>query len=224
MHGREMREARAPGRARIKQLRPAESHDQDRMMTGQISEVVDEVEEARVSPLEVLKDEADRGRLCIGLEEPPPGGKKLLALTLDGPSRLKKRKQAGLHPLALGIIGNEATKRLGKSATLVLGRIALRDPSAATHHFGQGRERDSLAVPGRAPCVPRRSRRLFARGMLELPCEPALANSGDADQRDHLHPALAGDRFPQLLQCAQLRIAPHERSAMASSRLAAYVP
>src|SRR4029079_1641508 len=96
VHGREVRKAHAPGRAGVEQLRPAERHDEDRMPTRPMPEVLDEVEQARVSPLQILEQEDDRSRLCIGLEEPPPGGKQLLALTLEVPSRFEQRKQSRL--------------------------------------------------------------------------------------------------------------------------------
>ena len=51
--------ARAPGRAPLEQLRAGHRHDEDRATPTPLDQVVDEVEEARVRPLEILEHEDD---------------------------------------------------------------------------------------------------------------------------------------------------------------------
>ena len=71
---------RSPVRAAFEQLGPRQRHDQDRMRAAPLEHVVDEVEEARIGPLEVLEDEDRHAQVRDALEERAPGREQLLAL------------------------------------------------------------------------------------------------------------------------------------------------
>ena len=69
----------APVRTPVEQLGPGQREDQDRQAARPVEEVVDEVEQAGIGPLEVLEHEHDRAALGDALEEDPPGREQRLA-------------------------------------------------------------------------------------------------------------------------------------------------
>ena len=70
----------APVGPPLEQLRPGQGDDVDRDARDPLEQVVDEVEQARVGPLEVLEHAARRGAVAgDALEERPPRGEQLLA-------------------------------------------------------------------------------------------------------------------------------------------------
>ena len=71
--------AAAPAGAPGEQLRPCGSHDEERHTGRPVDEVIDEVEQAVVGPLEVLENEHERPLVGERLEEPAPCGECLSA-------------------------------------------------------------------------------------------------------------------------------------------------
>ena len=60
--------AAAPARAAIEQLRPAETEHQYRDATAQVADVLDQVEQCRLAPVNVVEDDDDRLLFRRGLE------------------------------------------------------------------------------------------------------------------------------------------------------------
>ena len=79
-HGRRVELAAAPARALVEELRTCEADEQNRRFAGPIGEVLDEVEERRLGPLEVVEEGDQRPRPALGLEE-----------AADRPGRLVRR-------------------------------------------------------------------------------------------------------------------------------------
>jgi hypothetical protein len=80
--GRESAPARAPGGPPLRQLRPRERHYEDRVAARPLEQVLDEVEQALVGPLQVLEDHHDRVGVRQPLEEQTPRREELLTLRL----------------------------------------------------------------------------------------------------------------------------------------------
>ena len=70
-----------PRRPSLTQLGPRQGHDQDGELTAPSEQVLDEIEEPLVRPVEVLEDHDRRSALGDPLEERAPGGKGLFILS-----------------------------------------------------------------------------------------------------------------------------------------------
>ena len=71
--------AAAPARPALEQLRPGGADDEQRHAGRPVDEVVDEVEQPVVGPVQILEDEHERALLGERLEEAAPGGEGLVA-------------------------------------------------------------------------------------------------------------------------------------------------
>jgi hypothetical protein len=86
------------------------------MRARPLEQVLDEVEEGRVGPLEVLEDEDDRASLGEPLEEEPPRGEEVLAVARRA-SRAEQCAQPRLEPGALVRVGTLLEHRAAASAS-----------------------------------------------------------------------------------------------------------
>ncbi len=189
--GDEVAPARAPVGAPLKQLRPGERDHQDRVADRPLQEVVDELDEAGVGPLEILEDENGRALERDALEERPPGVEELGAAArrsvADAEQREERRRQASPLPLVVDVL------REGRVDTLVrpCRVVALEQAGAPPDHLAKRPERHTLAERGRAALVPVDGLGHAVDVLEELPGEPALADAGLARDRQQPHPALA---------------------------------
>ena len=76
---RRVRLAAAPARSPRHELRSRSADDEDGDVGEPVHEVIDEVEESVVGPVQVLEDEYERALLRERLEEPPPRRERLTA-------------------------------------------------------------------------------------------------------------------------------------------------
>ena len=119
--------------------------------------------------------------------------------------------EAGLDPLALLGIGDVL---LDRGVQLRRGRggvLALQDAGTSSHHLGERPVGDALAVGQAAPPVPEEHAREAVHVLVELPGEAALADAGDAGHRDEVGPRLLGRGVEEVLDEAELAVAPDER-------------
>src|SRR5207245_4325250 len=63
----------APGRPPVDQLRPGETEKQERCVSGPVGEMLDEVEQRRLGPVDVLDDQCQRPLARTPLERLPDG-------------------------------------------------------------------------------------------------------------------------------------------------------
>ena len=95
-----------------------------------------------------------------------------------------------LDPAHLARLFEEVFGRGAQLRAGLLGRVGLEDSRLPLHHLGQSPERHPLAVRQRPALPPRDQLEVRVDHPEELEDESALADSGDADQRDELRPAL----------------------------------
>ena len=134
----------APARPHVEQLRPREAEDQQRRVLDALGEVLDQLEQRLLGPVDVLEDEDER--LRVGELGGPlarrPGDLLLAALGLD---RLEhadgEREQVGDRVVAA--LGAQLRDRL-------LDRVVVRDPGRDLDHLGERPVGDALAVGKRA--------------------------------------------------------------------------
>ena len=110
--------------------------------------MIDEVEQRRVRPVQVLEDQQDGGPVRDPLEEPAPRREELDALERDVRARVEERRQARLDPAPVHFVRHELVERPFQLSSGELGLGALVDPGAAADHLGHRGERDPLAVGG----------------------------------------------------------------------------
>ncbi len=183
--------AERPERERLAQrplqLRPCEAEDEQRRV-GAVGEIVDQVDEGRLGPVDVVEDEEDGLRPRERLEQPP-----------DSPVRLAER--CGL--CAFGERGEPGEHQfgvqLGRERTLRLGPAKRAE---------QRQEGGALAVGDAAGDEHRRARFLAQR---QLAGEPGLADPRLADDRDHAAATLVASSRERRAEVGELLPAPGER-------------
>jgi len=97
--------------AAFEQLRAREREHEDRPDARPLQQMVDEVEECGVRPVQILEDERDGGRVAHPLEEETPGGEQILALDLRTLAETQQMSQQGLDPLPLAVDPECAARR-----------------------------------------------------------------------------------------------------------------
>ena len=103
--------AGAPVGPTFEELRPGEGDDQDRGGPRPLEEVVDEVEQAGVGPLEVLEQEHGRAPLGDPLEEDPPGREQDVAAAGRRRLQPEQGQEGRLDPAPVVLVGNELGDR-----------------------------------------------------------------------------------------------------------------
>jgi len=81
-HRREVAAPRTPGRPALEELRAGERDDEEGMVARPVEQVLDEVEQAFVRPLQVLEGEHSRIHRGEALEEEPPCCEQVVLLVL----------------------------------------------------------------------------------------------------------------------------------------------
>ena len=173
----------APCRALVEELGAGQGHDEDRVGARPRRDVIDEVEQRRVGPLEVLEDQEHRRPVGDALEEPAPGREELVPFERDVRARIEQGRQPRLDPATLGLVRHELDERPLQLPAGHLALGALADPGPSADHLGKRGERDAVAVGRGPPDVERKAVGQGVEVALELPDEAALAHAGDADHR-----------------------------------------
>ena len=175
--------AGAPRRPSLEKVRPREREQEDRCRRP-CRDVLEEVEEAVVSPVSVLDDEHQgRGRRHP-FQDPAPGVEEILpaeALLAAGPDEREEVRQevrAAEEP-----VEGVARAQLDDRRCVVVQHPALR-----LHHLREGRVRD---VPVRDAAAPADARPTVAaqEASQELVGEARLADPRRTDDRHELRPS-----------------------------------
>ena len=217
LSGLRLRERRQRDRGRVRlaatpagppreQLRPRARDDEQRNARRPVDEVVDEVEQMLVGPVQVLEDEDERPLRGEILEEPPPSRERLaatVAARLGGAREPDERPQVQHDP---GV--GHAVVELPLGA---LGRVGLEDPKLGLDHLAERPERDAVAVRQAPALPPRDDVRVGLDQVVELEHEPALADPGNADERHELHGALLAGARERVREHVELAAPPDER-------------
>ena len=146
--------------------------------------MLDEIEQAVVSPLDVLEHEHDCVLLGERLEVAPPRD-ECFFLRAHGVTGLAyERTQMREHPLR--VFFDQLLDRARELRFDVVVAVGLEDPRLRLHHLRQRPVADALAV-GKRPSLPPVRQLPAALDRLEqLAGETALADPRHADQSDEL--------------------------------------
>ena len=161
------------------------------MAARPLEQVLDEVEQARVGPVQVLEDEHDGPLLGQPLEEEPPRGEEILPVGSGPLGEAEQVREPRLEPgPLLRRRGRAPRATRGASPSAGSGASSSSDPGAHPDHLGERPVGDALAVGEAAAAVPPDVVGEPVDVLLELPGEARLADPGDADDGDELGLAL----------------------------------
>ena len=181
------------------------------MVARPVQEVVDEVEQGCVRPLEVLEDEHGRVLLRKPFEEEAPGGEEILAVRGNLLVETKQLREPRFDPGALVSVEQMPLERLVQLPRRRFRLLLLRDPRPHSHHLRERPVRDALAIGEATAAVPVHVAGEAVDVLLELPREPRLADPGDPDDRDEAGLPLVARGVEEILDQAQLSVAADER-------------
>ena len=118
------------------------------------------------------------------LEEGPPGGEELLALTGGRFVEAEQGDERRGEPAPLRFVGDVVDEGGGQLAAGGFWIIRLGDPSTTPNHLAERPERNPLAVRRRPAVVPIDLLRQAVDIFFELPRQPRLADARLPDDRD----------------------------------------
>src|SRR6266511_4313662 len=166
----------APHGTDVEQLRASEADQEDWSVAGPVRDVIDEIQEGRLAPLDVVEDEHERALPRVRLEELACCPECLLtrARAADEAERRSEARRDHLSVLV-------ARQPRGDTREKVLA-VEL------SHDVGEGPERDALAVR-QAPALHDRSPLTGPGG--ELRDQTRLADAGGAEDCEEMTGAFA---------------------------------
>ncbi len=193
--------APAPPRPDVEQLGPCEADDQQRDVPDPGTDVLDELEERFLGPVDVLEHEHERLRLgeLLGPGTGGPGDLLLVVLLLN------RLEHAGGEPEQVrdGLVRAAVTELLDG----LVERIVVGDAGGDLDHVREGRIGDALAV-GQRPTEEHRRR--LERGD-ELARQAALPHARVAVDREEMGAPVADRPRIGVLEQVELGVAPDER-------------
>ena len=162
--------AAAPARASLEQFGPRQAEQEDRRATAPVAHVVDQIEQRRVGPLDVVEDGHHRPVAGERLEEPPGGPRDLLGGRLGlGPA--EEGAEHGADARRVLVARQQGLDRGGGVVGLLTERVA--------EQLGEREPGDAVAV-GEAPAAD--DGRLRTDPGEELTHQPGFACPG---RREH---------------------------------------
>src|SRR5207302_11131650 len=187
-------------------------------------EVVDEVEEIDIGPMQILEHENERTVLRERLEEASPCSERLAALVaarLGAQTDADQGTEMSRNPLRLDRVGDRQPHGPLQLRARLVRSIAPEDSRLSLHHLGERPEGDAVAVGRRAALPPADD----LRGILvdqaeELGHQPALADARDAGDGHQLRRALSPDSIQQIGDQAELLRAAYQRRSIGLAQVA----
>ncbi len=193
-HVGRVQHAAAPRRSPVEQLGPRHAEEEDGHPAGQVGDVLDEVEEGLLAPLDVVEETDDRLLRGVGLEELAERPRDLVGC----------RGRVGLAEQPVERVADDLVDERGVVAELL-------------HDLDHGPVGDALAVGEASPADDRGS---FER-LQELRDESRLAHARRPEHGEELTRAVAGDVLEGAAQQLELTLAAHHRDPEAAGRLVA---
>ena len=204
-----------PGR-RVSSSGRAVHEDEQRHPARPVDQVVDEVEKGVVRPVQVLEDEDERPLVRDRLEEAPPGRERLVA-SVPAPSSVSRPASGRRCPSIQAASAGSVTNRSTACCSFSSARSELSDsrmPACALTISPSAQNVTPSPYGSERPCRQKTTPKApVSIAPEELEDEPALADSGDTDERDELRLALADDARKRLAQERELLRAADEPGA-----------
>ena len=171
----------------LAELVTGRADEQERHAERGVEDVLDEIEEGWLRPVDVIEDHHERPAASQLLEDRPDAPEQLVL-------SVQVLREADARLDAAGRVGQLLAETGLELDAGILLAVLRHDPGGLPQHLRQRPERDAVTV-GQAAAA--QHRRLVGEAIHELLDEPALADPGLAEQRDE--PALgSGDRTAEL--------------------------
>ena len=200
---RRVQPAPAPTGPHLEQLGPRDAEDQHRGLARPIREVLDQVEERRFRPVDVVEHEDDRALASEMLEQLADRPERVLR-----GAELSPAEQAGdlaRDPIPIGCAGEDRVE-LGPRRRRW---VALGDPRSLMHHVREWEEGDPFAVREASSAE---EGRLASRPRLELVDEARLPDACRPHQREEVGGSFGHGALERVLEEGELlRSADHRR-------------
>ncbi len=192
---------RRPSRAEVEQLGPSEADDQERRLTDAVGEVLDQLEQGLLGPVDVLEDE-DRAAARRPARRPtraPP------RRSPAGCARSRRLEHARREPEQVGdrVVAAACAQLLDR----LLDGVVVRDAGGDLDHLSERPVRDALAVRQRAPGEDGGA----LDSLDELAREAALADAGLAVDREQVRALVPHDAREVVFEQLELVLATDER-------------
>ena len=209
----------APARPTDEELRPRRAHDQEWDVARPVDQLVEEVEEAVVGPVQILEHQHGRAALGECLEEATPGRGPLLHRLRAGVSLLgqpDQGAQVACDPALLVLLRDQ----LGHAPVELVRRLAigvrLQDARLGLDHLAERPIAHAVSV-GQAPALsPGDQVRHPFDVDEELVHQAALPDARLADQRDELRLGLMSRSIEGVPEERELPLSPDERGVDAT--------
>ena len=149
--------AAAPAGPPLEQLGPRRRDDEQRNVRHPVDELVEEVEQALVGPVDVLDDDDERPLFRETLEEAPPGGERLVAAIasqLCFAREAEERAEVRLDTRLVTRAGERVLDGLAELRSDLLRRVLLEDARLRLDDLAERPQRDSVAVGQAAALAP----------------------------------------------------------------------
>ena len=152
---RGVRDPPAPIRAAVEQLGARRAQQHDRRAPRTADELVDEVEERGVGPVEILEDQDERVVVRHRLEEPAPRGEQVVAGDIARrPAEAEQRREPRAQPVALFLVGHGRCERRIELLRRHVGRIVVEHAGLGLQHLAERPEAHAFAVREAPPLPP----------------------------------------------------------------------
>ena len=146
----------APGWLQLEQVGAGHGDDEDGSTPPPVGEVLDEIDEGRIRPVQVLENEHRGSLFSYCAEESTHRGIELGTIPWRFPLA-EHRCQPRSHPSTVARIRHLSVSRVSSSPAydrLIV--VPLRDSGASLDHLRDGPESDTLAIGQRPAFVPSR--------------------------------------------------------------------
>ena len=203
----------APARAALEQLRPRAADDEERDAAQPIDELVDEVEQALVGPVQVLEHEHERPLVGECFEEASPSGEGLAAtVAAQAGSRLEtdERTKVRLDPGGVLLVGDgcgDGSLELFRHRVLA---VFVMNACLRLDHLCERPEGDAVSVREAAPLTPGDQLGVGVDDPRQLVHEAALAHPRHGDEGDELRDPLVAGAFERVAEHRELTVAADE--------------
>ena len=146
--------------------------------------MVEELDQRRVSPVQIFDDEHKRTLSGNGFEKALPGGERLLAGNCYlGRFGADQWREPPAEPVAVGFVFDERVDRRAELRSCVCGTVRFEDPRMRLDDLAQGPERDSFAIREATALTPEDELGLSIDEPLELCDQSRLADTRLAGHR-----------------------------------------
>ena len=205
----------------IDALRTRQHEEKQRVVARPLEQVIQELEQAGVGPLQVLDEHHNRAVLGQPLEEQAPSREQLFSRQHLWRQKTEQLAEAWGNELSLSAVGDPPFEAGPESLADDLLWILLADLQSGSHHLRERPVAHALPVGETPAGVPEHGSRQAVGVLEELPGKTRLAHAGHAGYQHQSCRVALGRDVEELLEEVELVVPPEERGLQDSGALRA---